>query len=109
MERVLGILGLTNFPYAELLETIIRKMAHFAEYFILGILMSMTIRETKCKSRILMPWAIATIVAACDETIQLFSAGRSGQITDVMLDSCGVLVGCVVILKICELFEKRKA
>lgn len=95
-----------GFPYAELLETLIRKGAHFAEYFILGVLVALTIRETKCTKKVLAPWILGTLVACADETIQLFSNGRSGQLTDVMLDSAGVLFGCVMVWWICYMGKK---
>ena len=84
-----------EFAYAAELEHLIRKAAHFTEYFVLGVLLSSTIRETKCKKLVLAPWGIGTLIAACDETIQLFSNGRSGQLSDVMLDSAGVVCGCL--------------
>ena len=37
-------------------------------------------------------------VASLDETIQLFVSGRSAQISDVLLDSVGALVGMVLFL-----------
>lgn len=86
-----------GFAYTDLLETIIRKGAHFTEYFILGILLSQTIKELISKRRVKLPWAAGTIVACCDETIQLFSDGRAGAFVDVMLDSSGVLCGCALL------------
>lgn len=62
--------------------------------------MSLTVRQTKCRKPLLIPWVLGTIVAGCDETIQLFSDGRAGRIADVLLDSSGVLVGCVILLGI---------
>ncbi|MBR2045161.1 MAG: VanZ family protein [Agathobacter sp.] len=85
-----------GFAYASALEHLIRKTAHFSEYFVLGVLLSATVRETRCKRQVLVPWFIGTLVAACDETIQLFSNGRSAQVTDVMLDSAGVFCGCLI-------------
>lgn len=38
---------------------------------------------------------VCVLVASCDETIQLFSGGRCGQVKDVVLDSCGALRGVV--------------
>lgn len=106
VSRVLAALGLGDFAYADLLETVIRKVAHFTEYSVLGVVMSLMIRETKCTKLVLTPWAIGALVACCDETIQLFSSGRSGQITDVMLDSAGVLFGCVMVWWICYMGKK---
>ncbi len=36
------------------------------------------------------------LTALTDETIQIFSAGRSSQVTDVWLDFAGVLAGILV-------------
>ena len=39
---------------------------------------------------------MAFIVPFVDETIQLFVSGRSGQISDVWLDFCGVMCGLLL-------------
>ncbi len=106
VSQVLAVFGLGDFVYADILETVIRKIAHFSEYTVLGILASLMIRETNCKRPVLSPWVIGALVACCDETIQLFSNGRSGQVTDVMLDSAGVLFGCVVVWKFFTRYAK---
>lgn len=96
-----------DFAYTEILETLIRKGAHFTEYFILGILMSCTVRETRCTRTVFVPWILGSVVACCDETIQLFSDGRAGRILDVMLDSSGVLTGCLVLFSLLLAKSKR--
>ena len=96
-----------DFAHIELVHFLVRKAAHFTEYLILGILLSLTVREAKWIKPVLIPWGIGTCVASCDETIQLFSDGRAGQITDVMLDSSGVLTGCMI-LAIGIMLRKRK-
>ena len=48
-----------------------------------------------------------TLAALCDETIQLFVPGRSGQITDVWLDTAGYLTGALLTLLIFSLCRKR--
>ena len=51
---------------------------------------------------------LGTVIPLMDETIQLFTEGRSGQISDVWLDMSGVLAGgCVMIL--CYVAVKRKS
>lgn len=91
-----------GFEHTDLLETIIRKGAHFTEYFILGMLMSQTGKEVKSKRQVILPWIAGTLVACCDETIQLFSDGRAGAVVDVLLDSSGVLCGCVLLYLLCS-------
>ena len=48
-----------------------------------------------------------TLAALCDETIQLFVPGRSGQITDVWLDTAGYLTGALLTLLLFRLCRKR--
>ena len=96
-----------DFAHIELVHFLVRKAAHFTEYFILGNLLSLTIREAKWNRVMLAPWVMGTIVACCDETIQLFSEGRAGQITDVMLDSSGVLTGCAVLALIVMILSRK--
>ena len=47
------------------------------------------------------------LAALCDETIQLFVPGRSGQITDVWLDTAGYLAGALLTLLLFSLCRKR--
>ncbi len=47
---------------------------------------------------ITVPMLAGVLTALTDETIQLFSEGRSSQVTDVWLDSAGVLVGILIAL-----------
>ena len=92
-----GLFFPEDFAHIELVHFLVRKAAHFTEYCILGILLSLTVREAKWNRPLLKPWVMGTLVACCDETIQLFSDGRAGQVTDVMLDSSGVITGCVIL------------
>lgn len=97
-----------GFAYIEEVEFLIRKAAHFTEYFILGILTSLTVSETRCRHILLTSWICGSAAACCDETIQLFSAGRTGQFVDVLLDSTGVLCGCGAVYMIAAVFRSRK-
>ena len=58
--------------------------------------------------RLLIPWFIGTIYAATDEIHQLFVPGRSGQISDVCLDSIGVLIGVSLLWVITEIKWKKE-
>ena len=105
---VVDLLFPEDFAHVELVHFLIRKAAHFTEYFILGVLLSMTVREANWTRPLLKPWILGTLVACCDETIQLFSEGRAGMITDVMLDSSGVLTGCVIMTFLVLYLEKKR-
>lgn len=80
-------------------EHIIRKTAHFAEYAGLGILLHQVLFSYSLrKDQILMlRFGAAFFIPFVDETLQLFTPGRSGQISDVWLDACGAVFGMVFI------------
>ena len=69
---------------------LVRKMAHIIEFAVLGGLL--TLRLIGVRHRWKMALAFGVLTAICDETLQLFSQ-RGSQITDVLIDSCGVLLG----------------
>lgn len=82
-----------------LMHHLLRKCAHFTEYFVLGALMMLTLMQTAFRYRIPTGIGACALVAVVDETIQRFVPGRSGQATDVMLDCVGAAVGiCAVVL-----------
>lgn len=94
-----------------LTEHIIRKAAHFSEYAFFGILLSGCIKTWGFdkKSRRFLYLTAGYMVPFCDETIQLFVKGRSGQISDVWLDCGGAAFGILVmsLLKMrCKRTEK---
>jgi len=85
---------------ARLTDHIVRKMAHFCEYMLEGFLLMLC---TRVYSRhpfqhITVPMLGGVLTALTDETIQLFSPGRSSQVTDVWIDSAGVLAGILIAL-----------
>lgn len=75
----------------EIFHTLIRKCAHFAEYAILGVFAGLAFK----KEYFVRVFALCVLLASTDETIQLFVEGRSGQISDVLLDSVGACTGLV--------------
>ncbi len=66
----------------------IRKLAHFLEYFILGLLIFLTLKTYKINNIYIMI-LICFIYACTDEFHQLFIIGRSGNFKDILLDSTG--------------------
>ncbi len=81
---------------------IIRKSAHFAEYLILGLLLSsdfVTYLYGFIK-RFAVPSLVGLFIAFIDETIQLFVVGRSGEVRDMWIDFAGVALGTLIILAI---------
>lgn len=85
--------------FAEKVDYPVRKTAHAMEYAVLGLLTAGAYirRGTSIRKGILVPWGIAALYAASDEFHQLFVPGRSGQVSDVVLDSAGVLAGVLLL------------
>lgn len=88
-------LGITNH-----VSFVVRKLAHYTEYMILGFLLTNLVRTyTKAYGRaFLISWCAGTLYAASDEFHQMFSDGRSPQVFDVCIDSVGVLTGILLAL-----------
>ena len=72
-------------------EHLIRKTAHFLEYSLYGVLLwnCLETYELRGKLRGVTFLWLAMLIPFVDETIQLFTEGRSGQISDVWLDMSG--------------------
>ena len=79
-----------------LMHDLLRKGAHFTEYFVLGVLVMLTLLQTFFKKKAAMGTGVSMLVASVDEIIQLFVPGRCGQVTDVLLDTIGAGVGIAV-------------
>lgn len=94
--RRLGMPGLAQ----RLTMHIVRKMAHFCEYALEGFLLMLCMRvyTRRYVRHISVPMLGGVLTAMADETIQIYSPGRSSQVTDVWLDSAGVLAGILIAL-----------
>ena len=79
---------------------IVRKLAHFCEYTLEGFLLMLCMRvyTRRYVRHISVPLLGGVLTAMADETIQIYSPGRSSQVTDVWLDSAGVLAGILIAL-----------
>ena len=88
------ISNIFNINNLDLLTLIIRKLAHFTEYFILGLLLY------NYDKNILKAIIICFIYAISDEVHQLFIIGRSFQIKDILIDTLGNICGVYFIKKI---------
>ncbi|MEF9991650.1 MAG: VanZ family protein [Romboutsia sp.] len=82
-------------------EFVIRKSAHMFLYFVLMILLYMSMYDDKknIKQLMILSFIYTALYACTDEIHQLFIEGRSGEIRDVMVDSTGALLGgaCIYI------------
>ena len=84
---------------------LLRKLAHFTEFSCLGICFSWLFSMLR---RPIGLSALCGIAAAgIDEFIQIFVPDRGPGIADVLLDSCGVVFG-VLVLSIVIYLQKKK-
>lgn len=90
----------------ETLTFIIRKAAHMSEYAILALLTYYALTKIAFNKKIIfqITFLISFLYACSDEFHQLFISGRSGQFTDVLIDSAG----CLIMLLFSYLWQKRK-
>ncbi len=88
------ISNLFNINNLDLLTLIIRKLAHFTEYFILGLLTYNCLRDYH------KPYyfgiIICIIYAISDEVHQIFIPGRSMRLLDIIIDSLGAIIAILV-------------
>ena len=84
-------------------HTMVRKIAHFTEFFILGILTHATFRAHRAPYPPLLAVAAALVVATVDECIQIFVPGRGPGVLDVLLDTAGGIVGMLTLLGVLAL------
>lgn len=97
---------LKDSQYLDIVILILRKTAHFTEYFILGYFYTKASEETN-QDKILV---VGYLIPIIDESIQLFSPGRSGQAVDMVIDMAGYLTGLIVFKsfkRLVKIFKKN--
>jgi len=92
------------FPHATMqtlarVHHVIRKCAHFTEYFVLSLLILRGIRGGRRETH--LRWALVAVIivagyASLDEMHQIFVPGRGPAVSDVLLDTTGGIAAQVV-------------
>lgn len=83
---------------------LIRKIAHFTLYFILGIFSAATMFSFTAKHHRSLSagwftaWSFCIFYASTDEFHQLFVPGRTGRFLDIGIDSLGALLSSLLLL-----------
>lgn len=95
-----------NFLDYHTLSYIVRKIAHFTEYFILGLLIYHLVKQYRVISKTEIIWMIlfCVIYAMSDEFHQVFIGGRSPKVFDVIIDSLGSSLSILLF----RLFQRGK-
>ena len=104
LRRILGSEG------AALTEFIVRKTAHFTEFAIEGVLLFLVVKGYTTRPLRFLGWPLLAglMTALTDETIQLFSLGRSSQVTDVWIDFAGVVTGTLLAFLVQAILESQE-
>lgn len=97
VDFIRNVFSLSN-EYVDILSTIIRKGAHMSEYALLAILLFYGFYHLLYVKYTYLVTLLVTFIYACsDEFHQLFIAGRSGQFTDVLVDTSGAIIGLIIL------------
>lgn len=75
----------------------IRKFAHFILYFFLSIFISLALCDYNQKYIYVKSILICFLYACSDEIHQLFVNGRSGMVSDVLIDTLGATFSMILI------------
>lgn len=111
LTKILAIFApniLNNPQQLEIWHTILRKCAHFGEYFILGILCRITLSQMKIEHKNIPGIGFCLLVAMIDETIQCFVPERAGKIFDVLIDGTGAFVGILIVAFLVNRLHTKK-
>lgn len=94
--------------YIEKLHPIIRKLAHFSVYAVVGFSMMgfMCTYDIRNIFKVLISFGVGLIYAVSDEIHQYFIPGRGPSIIDVGIDVLGVVTGIFLLVILVSIFEK---
>lgn len=95
---IFNLLGLNlNSILGDMANFVVRKTAHFTEYFILYIfvynVLCYNFEKEKC---LWVSLIIVFLYASSDEIHQLFVQGRSSRIRDVLIDTSGGTLAMII-------------
>ena len=102
----LGLLYYVQKIFPWMTNRILRKCGHFGEFAVLGFPMTGMFRHLR-NFILLKPLACAFFIALCDETLQLFIPGRSGNVRDLWIDLGGVVFGALILWLFFRLRKKK--
>ena len=89
------------------LNRIVRKLAHLTEFTILGGVLYTILRRYIIYGTVIKTIGLGMLIASLDEFIQLFSPGRSSQVSDILIDTVGVVIGILVVKLVHYIRYKR--
>ena len=99
-----------KYNYSKELQTFVRKNAHYFLYTVGGIILSVFFYAFLKNNKKIYAFAILTgmIYAMSDEFHQRFVAGRTSRITDVGIDTLGVITGTILFMIFVNILIKSR-
>ena len=99
-----------KYNYSKELQTFVRKNAHYFLYTVGGIILSVFFYAFLKNNKKIYTFAILTgmIYAMSDEFHQRFVAGRTSRITDVGIDTLGVITGTILFMIFINILIKSR-
>jgi len=85
----------------------VRKLAHVIEYGVLGLSLTWLVRD-RLEIKLAAVALSGFLISLIDETIQLFSTGRSSEIKDIWIDFSGFMTGMLVVLCMAGIRKKQE-
>lgn len=97
----------TQLRWIEKLHPIIRKLAHFGVYTVVGfsVMGFMCTFDMRNIFKLLISFGVGVTYAVSDEVHQYFIPGRNASIIDVGIDSLGVLTGIFILITLIVFVE----
>jgi VanZ family protein len=94
IKDILAFLGLNI--QDDMISFFVRKLAHFTEFFVLGVLWTFVFMR-RYERYVLITILFGMCIAGIDEFIQYFVPGRAMMFTDFLIDVLGVAVGTLFV------------
>ena len=99
-DLVLGVLPDTSQVFLFCINYIVRKLAHLAEYAVLGLLLYRAFVKgpgLASGRAVIVSIAVWALFAASDEFHQLLVPGRSARVMDVVFDASGAAIALLTL------------
>lgn len=108
-EALFGEAKMAEESWFSILHHLIRKAAHMTEFGVLTILLAFHFKVRGFSGLKLFLYSSAAGIgyAATDEFHQLFVPGRSGQISDVLIDGAGAVTGAALFLLAIRIYSGK--
>lgn len=99
-------MDITFARFDDVVFTPIRKLAHFTEFAVLGVISYLNIKDLFKNRHVIFSLIFCALYAASDEIHQLFVPGRYCAVLDMGIDTCGALLGILLMHLISKKWKK---